>query len=111
MKEDLQIEIAARLADSKAPEDISGKRADDFVRKTLGKEKKTIPFYVWYGAAVAVAASVMFVFPLFRMNENSEGGTVHQLMEKQSVHSDISQVDSTLVDSLETVVVINEIVD
>ena len=103
MKEDLQIKIAAGLADRKAPENISGDRARTFVAKTVG-QKKTIPFAVWGGSVIAVAACVLFAVILFSPNDTNSYGTPSELMEMHSIHADISQVDSTIVDSLDTTI-------
>ena len=82
MKDDLQIKIAAGLADTDAPENLSGKRASDLVAQTVGK-KKTIPFAVWGGSAIAIAASVVFAIVLFSPKDSSTFGTPGQLMETQ----------------------------
>ena len=111
MNEDLQIKIAAGLADSKSPEVISGERAEDFVGQMLRKEKRSMPLYMWYGAAAVVAASVMFAVPLFRMGQECGADPAYQLMEKQSVHSDVFYADSTVVDSLETIIIVDEVVE
>ena len=108
MKEDLQIKIAAGLADRKAPENISGERARTFVAKTVG-QKKIIPFAVWGGSAIAVAACVLFAVILFSPNDTNSYGTPSELMEIHSIHADIAQVDSTVVDSLNTVLNIENI--
>lgn len=108
MKDDLQIKIAAGLADTDAPENLSGKRASDLVAQTVGK-KKTIPFAVWGGSAIAIAASVVFAIVLFSPKDSSTFGTPGQLMETQSIHSDVAQVDTTVVDSLDTHIVIESV--
>lgn len=108
MKEDLQIKIAAGLADKNAPENISGARARTFVAKTVGK-KKTIPFAVWGGSIIAVAACVLFAVILFSPNDPNSYGTPSELMEIHSIRADISQVDSTIVDSLGTILTIEKI--
>ena len=108
MKDDLQIKIAAGLADTDAPENLSGKRASDLVAQTVGK-KKTIPFAVWGGSAIAIAASVVFAIVLFSPKDSSTFGTPGQLMETQSIHSDVAQVDTTAVDSLDTHIVIESV--
>ena len=108
MKDDLQIKIAAGLADTDAPENLSGKRASDLVAQTVGK-KKTIPFAVWGGSAIAIAASVVFAIVLFSPKDSSTFGTPGQLMETQSIHSDVAQVDTTVVDSLNTHIVIESV--
>lgn len=108
MKEDLQIKIAAGLADKNAPENISGARARTFVAKTVGK-KKTIPFAVWGGSIIAVAACVLFAVILFSPNDPNSYGTPSELMEIHSIRADISQVDSTIVDSLDTILTIEKI--
>lgn len=105
MKEDIHIKIAAGLEDAKAPENLSGKRANDFVARTVGK-KKTIPFAVWGGSVIAVAASVVFAIVLFSPRDSQTFGNPSELMEMQSIYSDIAQVDSTSVDSLDTHIVI-----
>jgi len=107
MKDDLQIKIAASLVDTDAPENLSGKRTNDFVSRTMGK-KKTIPFAVWGGSAIAVAASVVFVV-LLSSGDSETFGTHDQLMEMNSVYSEISVVDTTVVDSLETYIIIKSI--
>lgn len=108
MKDDLQIKIAADLADTDVPENLSGKRANDFVAQTVGK-KRTIPFAVWGGSAIAVAASVVFAIVLFSPKNSESFGNPSQLMEMQSIHSDIAQVDTTVVDSLDTHIVIQSV--
>lgn len=108
MKEDIHIKIAADLADTDAPENLSGKRASDFVAQTVGK-KKTIPFAVWGGSAIAVAASVVFAIVLFSPKDSQTFGNPNQLMEMQSIHSDVAQVDTTVVDSLDTQIVIQSV--
>ena len=108
MKEDIHIKIAASLADAKAPENLSGKRVHDFVAQTVGK-KKTIPFAVWGGSVIAVAASVVFAIVLFSPIDSETFGAPNQFREMQSVHSDISVVDTTVVDSLETSIIIKSI--
>lgn len=108
MKEDLQIKIAAGLADRKSPEDISGARARAFVAKTVD-QKKTIPFAVWGGSAIAVAASVIFAVVLLSPNNAETFGNPGDLIEMQSIHSDMAQVDTTLVDSLDTSIIIKSI--
>ena len=108
MKDDLQIKIAADLADTDAPENLSGKRAHDFVAQTVGK-RKTIPFAVWGGSVIAVAASVVFAIVLFSPSDSQTFGIPNQLMEMQSIHSDVAQVDTTAVDSLETHIVIESV--
>ena len=108
MKDDLQIKIAAGLADTDAPENLSGKRASDLVAQTVGK-KKTIPFAVWGGSAIAVAASVVFAIVLLSPKDSSTFVTPGQLMETQSIHSDVAQVDTTVVDSLDTHIVIESV--
>lgn len=105
MKEDIHIKIAAGLADTKAPENLSGKRAHDFVAQTVGK-RKTIPFAVWGGSVIAVAASVVFAIVLFSPSDSQTFGNPSEFMEMQSIHSDIAQVDTTTVDSLDTHIVI-----
>ena len=75
MKDDLQIKIAADLADTDAPENLSGKRASDFVAQTVGK-KKTIPFAVWGGSAIAVAASVVFAIVLLSPKDSQTFGCI-----------------------------------
>lgn len=107
MKDDLQIKIAASLVDTDAPENLSGKRTNDFVSRTMGK-KKTIPFAVWGGSAIAVAASVVFMV-LLSSGDSETFGTSDQLMEMNSVYSEISVVDTTVVDSLETYIIIKSI--
>lgn len=108
MKEDIHIKIAARLADTDAPERLSHRRANDFVAKTIGK-KKTISFAVWGGSAMAVAASIVFAIVLFSPGNSKTFGTPNRLQEMQSVHSEISVVDTTVVDSLETSIIIKSI--
>ena len=108
MKEELQIKIAAGLTDKRAPEDISGARARAFVAKTLAK-RKTTHFMLWGGAVVAVAASVLFGVILFDPNDFNGYGAPSEIMEIHSIHSDISQVDSTIVDSLNTILTIEKI--
>lgn len=108
MKDDLQIKIAADLEDTDAPENLSGKRANDFVARTVVK-KKTIPFAVWGGSVIAVAASVVFAIVLFSPSDSQTFGTPNQLMEMQSIHSDVAQVDTTAVDSLDTHIVIESV--
>lgn len=108
MKEDLQIKIAAGLADRKSPEDISGARARAFVAKTIG-QKKTIPFAVWGGSVIAVAACVLFAVILFSPNDPNSYATPSELMEMHSTHADISQVDSTIVDTLDTILTVEKI--
>ena len=107
MKEDIHIKIAAGLADAKAPENLSGKRANDFVARTVGK-KKTIPFAVWGGSVIA-AASVVLAIVLFSPRDSQTFGNPSELMEMQSIYSDIAQVDSTSVDSLDTHIVIESV--
>ena len=116
MKDDLQIKIAADLADTDAPEKLSGKRAREFVSKTLQQkntthkiERKAIPFLVWGGAVTTIAASIMLGVFVFSPNTSHNYGTPSQLMEMQSVHSEISIVDTTVVDSLETSIIIKSI--
>ena len=108
MKDDLQIKIAADLADTDAPENLSGKRASDLVAQTVGK-RKTIPFAVWGGSVIAVAASVVFAIVLLSPKDSQTFGIPNQLMEMQSIHSDVAQVDTTAVDSLDTHIVIESI--
>ena len=108
MKDDLQIKIAADLADTEAPENLSGKRANDFVSRTVGK-KKTIPFAVWGGSAIAVAASVVFAIVLFSAKDSQTFGNPSQLMEMQSIHSDIARIDTTAVDTLDTHLIIKSV--
>ncbi len=108
MKEDIHIKIAAGLADAKAPENLSGKRANDFVSRTIGK-KKTIPFAIWGGSAIAVAASVAFAIVLFSPKDSQTFGNPSELMEMQSIHSDIAQVDTTVVDSLDAHIVVKSV--
>ena len=108
MNEDLHIKIAASLADANAPENLSGKRAHEFVSKTLGK-KKTIPFVVWSGSVIAVAASVIFAVVLLSPKNTETFGNPGDLIELQSIHSDMVQVDTTLVDSLDTSIIIKSI--
>lgn len=108
MKDDLQIKIAASLVDTDAPENLSGKRTNDFVSRTIGK-KKIIPFAVWGGSAIAVAASVVFAIVLFSSKNSESFGNPSQLMEMHSIHSDIAQVDTTVVDSLDTQIVIKSV--
>lgn len=105
MREDIHIKIAAGLADTKAPENLSGKRANDFVARTVVK-KKTIPFAVWGGSAIAVAASVVFAIVLFSPKDSQTFGNPSELMEMQSIHSDIAQADTTAIDSLDTHIII-----
>jgi hypothetical protein len=108
MKEDIHIKIAAGLTDADAPENLSGKRARDFIAQTVGK-KKTIPFAVWGGSVIAVAASVVFAIVLFSPRDSQTFGIPNQLMEMQSIHSDVAQVDTTAVDSLDTHIVIESV--
>lgn len=111
MKEDLHIKIAADLADTQGPEILSERKAAEFVSKTLGNKRKTIPFRVWCGATIAVAASVVLAVVLFSPEGGSNIPSPNQIMEKYSVHADMSQVDSTIVDTLETKIVIKEVVE
>ena len=108
MREDIHIKIASGLADTKAPENLSGKRANDFVARTVVK-KKTIPFAVWGGSVIAVAASVIFAIVLLSPKYSQTFGIPNQLMEMQSIHSDVAQVDTTAVDSLDTHIVIESV--
>lgn len=108
MKEDIHIKIAADLADTDAPENLSRKRASDLVARTVGK-KKTIPFAVWGGSAIAVAASVVFAIVLFSPKDSQTFGNPNQLMEMQSIHSDVALVDTTAVDSLDIHIVIESV--
>lgn len=108
MREDIHIKIAAGLADTKAPENLSGKRANDFVARTVVK-KKTIPFAVWGGSAIAVAASVVFAIVLFSPKDSQTFGNPSELMEMQSIHSDIAQADTTAIDSLDTHIIIKSL--
>ena len=108
MKDDLQIKIAAGLADTDAPENLTGKRASDLIARTVGK-KKTIPFAVWGGSTIAVAASVVFAIVLLSPKDSQTFGNPNQLMEKHSIHSDVAQVDTTVIDSLDTHIVIESV--
>lgn len=108
MKEDLQIKIAAGLADKHAPEKLSGRRASEFVSETLHK-KRPVSYAVWGGSMLAIAASVVLAIFVFSPKASEEYGAPSQLMEMQSVHSDISQVDTTCVDTLETVLTIESV--
>ena len=73
------------------------------------QQKKTIPFAVWGGSAIAVAASVVFAIVLLSPKDSQTFGIPNQLMEMQSIHSDVAQVDTTAVDSLDTHIVIESV--
>lgn len=109
MKEDLQINIAANLVDADAPERMSEMRAGEFVAKTLRKntiykmERKTIPFLVWGGAFAIVAASIVLGIFVFRPSASQNYGTPSQLMEMQSIHSNIATADTTIVERADTI--------
>ena len=108
MKEDIHIKIAAGLTDAETPENLSGKRARDFVAQTVGK-KKAISFAVWGGSVIAVAASVVFAIVLFSPRDSQTFGNPSELMEMQSIHSDIAQADTTAIDSLDTHIIIKSL--
>lgn len=112
MKEDLQIKIAADLADTNAPEKLSEKRADEFVSKILQQkktsnkhERRTIPFLVWGGAVATVAASVVLAVFVCRPNGSQNYGTPSQMMEIQSIHSNTAVADTTAIEETDTVLV------
>lgn len=103
MKEDLQIENGARLADVKAPENLATDRARNFVSEQLkGKESETEifflkglfhrPRFVWGGLSVALASCVALVVVLFKPQSN--GGSF-EVMQDESVHAGTASVDST----------------
>lgn len=111
MKEDLQIKIAADLADTDAPERLSSKRARDFVSKMLKQkkityktERKTIPFLMW-GGTVVIAASIVLGVLVFRPNTSHNYGTPSQLMEMHSIHSNTATADTTVAEQIDTVLV------
>lgn len=111
MKEDLQIKIAADLADTDAPERLSTNRAGEFVSKTLKQknvahktERNTIPFLVW-GGTVAIAASIVLGVFVFRPADTYNYGTSTQLIEMQSIHSNTAAVDTTATEQTDTVLV------
>lgn len=111
MREELQIKIAADLADANAPEILSAKRAGEFVSKTLQQnnathktERKASPFLVW-GGTVAIAASIVLGVFVFRPNTSHNYGTPSQLMEMQSIHSNTATADTTAVEQTDTVLV------
>lgn len=112
MKDDLQIKIAADLADTDAPERLSSKRAEEFVSKMLQQknttyktERKTIPFLVWAGTVATIAASIVLGVFVFRPNTSQNYGTPSQLMEMQSVHSNTAAADTTVAEQTDTVLV------
>lgn len=109
MKEDLQIKIGADLADKEAPEKLSDQRAREFVSRVIGKDtqqqvksRRIPPFLVWGGSAIAVAASIVIAVMVFR---SGEYGNPSQLIEIQSIHSDVAAVDTTLTEATDTVLV------
>lgn len=103
MKEDIQIEQAARLADTKAPENLSNERARSFVRETMGKRRffSAHPGLAWGGTAfaftLAAALAVVLIIPAGR-----EASPVDMMQEMHSVHAASEVADTTAVSSADT---------
>ena len=109
MKEDLHIKIAADLADTDAPEKLSDKRTKEFVSNVLGQKSqgkdmavKNVSFLLWGGSAVAVAASIVLAVMVFSPREY---GNPSQLIEMQSIHSSSADIDTSLTEVKDTVLV------
>ena len=114
MNEELQINEAARLAGTKAPIQMSQTRAYDFVSKTLGTaNKKSLfrnfylqkPIYAWGSTVLAAAACFLIAFFVLKPSNGSidQFGQPGRFMENQSNHAGISVVDSTLIESSDSI--------
>lgn len=108
MKEELQIDEAARLAGTKAPIELSGLRARAFVASTLGNDDNggdygvkafyaRRPFVAWGSTLLATAACFIIAFMTLKPSGNY--GQPGSLMEYQSDHAGISVLDSTVTSS------------
>lgn len=117
MKEEIQIEQGARLADSKAPENISTERARQFVSSKLADKSRfeigagisrffdRRPALAWGGSAfafaVAVAVAVAVILP-----SGEQAIRPGDVFEMESIHASSEQIDTVAVepaDSLDSV--------
>lgn len=109
MKEEIQIEQGARLADTKAPENLSTQRARAFVASKLAEssaERQEGPIrrffrnrtaVVWGGSAfafaVAAAVAIAVILPSGEQAIHSGG-----VLEMQSIHASSEQIDTSIVE-------------
>lgn len=112
MKEEIQIEQAARLAGKTAPENISTERARTFVSGVMGEKKRSAlgrlfferPALAWGGSAFAFAVAAALAFVVFVPTGGQSASGV-QVQELQSVHASSEIADTSCVssaDSLDT---------
>lgn len=111
MKEEIQIEQGARLADTKAPEKISTERARKFVssklaEKSRSKQKSFIkgffnrrPSLAWGGSAFAFAVAVVIAVFLLPGRRTLH---LYRAVEMESVHASSEQIDTAIVSTADS---------
>ena len=116
MNEDLQINEAARLAGTQAPVQLSQERARAFVSKTIGANQNKSsfrtfysqkPLYAWGSTVLAAAACFLIAFFILKPSNGSvdQFGQPGRFMENQSNHAGISVVDSTIIETSDSIVI------